>query len=89
MYCHTNDSCGPFVYLPVFVALAVDPGQVCTQPCLLKTFDIKTMRKEDAMFSAPFALSVTRNDYIHALVAYFDVSFNDAHKPVGFSTSPR
>jgi protein arginine N-methyltransferase 1 len=67
----------------------VDPKQVCSQPALLATFDIKTMRKEDATFAAPFSLTVTRNDYVHALVAYFDVEFGDCHKPVGFSTAPR
>lgn len=67
----------------------VDANQVCTQQCLLQTFDIKTMQKEDAAFKAPFKLTVTRNDYIHALVAFFDVSFDDCHKPLGFSTSPR
>ena len=69
--------------------LAVDQNQVCTQQCLLRTFDIKSMRKEDAAFTAPFKLTVTRNDYVHALVAFFDVSFDDCHKPIGFSTSPR
>lgn len=72
-----------------FYLFAVDPQQVNTAPCLLKTFDIKTMKKEDATFKAPFSLTVARDDYIHALVAYFDVSFNDCHKPVGFSTGPR
>jgi len=67
----------------------VDPSQVCTQSCLLKSFDIKTMKKEDATFDVPFSLALTRNDYVHAFVAYFDVSFNDCHKPIGFSTSPR
>ena len=38
---------------------------------------------------APFSLTVSRNDYAHALVAFFDVSFDDCHKPLGFSTSPR
>jgi protein arginine N-methyltransferase 1 len=67
----------------------VSPDQVCTQPCLLKTFDLKTMKKEDATFSADFKLPVMRNDYVHALVAYFDCDFNDSHKPMSFSTSPR
>ena len=70
-------------------SVAVEPGQICSQPAHVKTFDIKTMKKEDAMFSASFQLPVARKDYIHALVAYFDVMFNDCHKPVGFSTSPR
>jgi len=67
----------------------VAPDQVCTQSCLLKTFDLKTMKKEDAAFSADFKLPVMRNDYVHALVAYFDCDFNDSHKPMSFSTSPR
>lgn len=165
---------------PLRPLLAVDQNQVCTQQCLMRTFDIKTMRKEDAAFKvglgpagpdsvppsgagwlgaaaapgvgwvgsgvggrrfcaagraglgkavcklecgrrmadmwrrsptgaphslptrqqpslrrllpplqAPFSLTVSRNDYVHALVAFFDVSFDDCHKPVGFSTSPR
>lgn len=67
----------------------VDPEQICTNTCLLKSFDIKTMTKDDASFSCPYKLTVTRNDYIHALVAYFDVIFGDGHKPVAFSTGPR
>lgn len=34
----------------VKLVLAVDANQVCTQQCLLQTFDIKTMQKEDAAF---------------------------------------
>ena len=67
----------------------VSPDQVCTQPCLIKTFDLKTMKKEDAAFAAEFKLTSMRNDYVHALVAYFDCDFNDSHKPMSFSTSPR
>lgn len=47
------------------------------------------MKKEDTSFTAPFSLTFTRQDYAHAFVAYFDVAFNDAHKPLGFSTSPQ
>ena len=36
----------------------------------------------------PFKLVATRNDYVHALVAYFDVYFTACHKLVWFSTSP-
>jgi protein arginine N-methyltransferase 1 len=66
----------------------VDPNQVVTDDCLLSTFDIKAMSKQDATFSVPFSIQVQRNDYIHAFVAFFDVAFNDCHKPVCFSTSP-
>ncbi|KFM25389.1 putative protein arginine N-methyltransferase 1, partial [Auxenochlorella protothecoides] len=67
----------------------VDANQICTHACLLKTFDIKTMTKEDASFTANFALTTTRKDYVHALVAYFDIVFADCHKPIAFSTGPR
>ncbi len=44
------------------------------------------MEKGETSFEAPFRLVVQRNDYIHALVAYFDVGFTKGHKQVGFST---
>lgn len=40
----------------------------------------------DASFTVPFKLVAERDDYIHALVAYFDVSFTKCHKLMGFST---
>jgi hypothetical protein len=41
-----------------------------------------------ARAQVPFKLVATRNDYIHALVVYFDVYFTACHKLVWFSTSP-
>merc|ERR1711962_1009037 len=66
----------------------VDRNQIVTAPCLLKEIDIQTMKKEDIPFSAPFALKVKRNDYIQALVTYFDIDFSHSHKSIGFSTGP-
>lgn len=51
-----------------------------------QTMDISKMAAGDASFTAPFKLVAQRNDYIHALVAYFDVSFTKCHKLMGFST---
>lgn len=48
--------------------------------------DISKMDMTDASFTAPFKLVAERDDYIHALVAYFDVSFTRCHKLMGFST---
>ncbi|KAK1312062.1 putative protein arginine N-methyltransferase 1 [Acorus calamus] len=67
----------------------VDQNQIVTNSCLLKTMDISKMIPGDASFTAPFKLVAERNDYIHALVAYFDVSFTKCHKFTGFSTGPR
>jgi type I protein arginine methyltransferase len=66
----------------------VEPNQICSQHAVVATFDMKTMRKDDACFDATFNIPIVREDYVHALVSYFDVTFNDCHKPLGFSTSP-
>ncbi|XP_038981366.1 probable protein arginine N-methyltransferase 1 isoform X2 [Phoenix dactylifera] len=67
----------------------VDHNQIVTKCQLLKTMDISKMAPGDASFTAPFKLVAQRNDYIHALVAYFDVSFTKCHKLTGFSTGYR
>ena len=45
------------------------------------------MKVEELTFTAPFCLQVKRNDYVHALVAYFNIEFTRCHKRTGFSTS--
>lgn len=67
---------------------SVDNRQVMTSHCLLQEFDLQTVRVEDLSFTANFSLDATRNDYIHALVAYFTVEFSKCHKYCGFSTGP-
>ncbi|MCD7455322.1 Protein arginine N-methyltransferase 1 [Datura stramonium] len=67
----------------------VDQNQIVTNCQLLKTMDISKMTSGDASFTAPFKLVAERDDYIHALVAYFDVSFTKCHKLMGFSTGPK
>jgi protein arginine N-methyltransferase 1 len=63
--------------------------QIVTNTACVKTIDIMTMTRADCCIDAPFELRVTRNDYVHALVAYFDVHFTACHKPLGFSTGPK
>ncbi|GKA75947.1 probable protein arginine N-methyltransferase 1.2 [Tanacetum coccineum] len=67
----------------------VDPNQIVTNSVLLKSMNISKMTSGDASFTAPFKLVAERDDYIHALVAYFDVSFSVCHKMTGFSTGPK
>jgi protein arginine N-methyltransferase 1 len=66
----------------------VDIKAIVTDPCALKSIDLTTAKKEDLSFIAPFQLRATRNDYIHAFLAWFDITFSCAHKPVHFSTGP-
>ncbi|KAF7970694.1 hypothetical protein HWV62_23226 [Athelia sp. TMB] len=66
----------------------VELKAVVTDPCLIKHIDLLTAKKEDLTFEAPFALKATRNDYVHAFLAWFDISFECTHKKVKFSTGP-
>ncbi|EGO25741.1 hypothetical protein SERLADRAFT_466313 [Serpula lacrymans var. lacrymans S7.9] len=66
----------------------VELKSVNTNPCMIKKIDLLTAKKEDLAFSAPFSLTATRNDYIHAFLAWFDISFECTHKKVQFSTGP-
>lgn len=66
----------------------VDPKQLVTSPCLIKEVDLYVAKKEDLDFESPFRLTVKRNDFVQALVTYFNVDFSKCHKKIGFSTSP-
>ena len=66
----------------------VNPEQVCTTECAVLSIDLHTVALSDLTFSAPFTISAGRNDYVHALVAYFDCTFSACHTPVELSTSP-
>nr|XP_032521216.1 protein arginine N-methyltransferase 1 [Danaus plexippus plexippus] len=66
----------------------VDAKQVVTNSCLLKEIDLYTVKKEDLNFESKFHLQVRRNDFIQALVTFFNVEFTKSHKRLGFSTAP-
>ncbi|XP_045626045.1 protein arginine N-methyltransferase 1 isoform X3 [Procambarus clarkii] len=68
----------------------VEAKQVVTNSCLVKEVDLYTVKKEDLAFSTPFHLQVEvrRNDYVHALITYFNIEFSKCHKRTGFSTAP-
>jgi len=66
----------------------VNRHTVVTNNCLVKEFDIQHGRKEDIPFTSPFHLQIKRNDYIQALVTFFNVEFSRCHKKTWFSTGP-
>ncbi|KAF9963665.1 type I protein arginine N-methyltransferase Rmt1 [Modicella reniformis] len=66
----------------------VDSKAIVTNACAFKHIDILTIKKEDLDFKVPFTLTANRNDFIHAFISWFDISFDACHKPVNFSTSP-
>lgn len=59
----------------------------CTDELLRTSLNLPTIVSLPAQI--PFALTAVRNDYLHAVVAYFDITFGAGHKPVFFSTSPK
>ena len=61
---------------------------VVTDPCPLYRIDIKTVTKDELKYIRDFQIRARRDDYIHALMAWFDIEFNACHKPVKFSTGP-
>lgn len=67
----------------------VDPHQICASTECIWEADLMTVKKEDLIVNSGFTLKALRNDYVHALVAHFDVGFTLMHKPTWISTSPR
>lgn len=66
----------------------VDPKQVVSTPYQVKEVDLYTVQKADLDFESTFELVMKRNDFVQALVTYFNVEFSKCHKRLGFSTSP-
>ncbi|KAI9815333.1 MAG: type I protein arginine N-methyltransferase Rmt1 [Pycnora praestabilis] len=66
----------------------VEMKAVVTDPTPILTLDLYTVTAADLTFSSPFTLDVRRNDFVHALIAWFDIDFTACHKPIRFSTGP-
>lgn len=66
-----------------------DPKQVMSNSCNILDIDLYTVTKEELDFESDFKLIFNRDDYCHAVVSYFDVTFSKTHTKIGFSTGPR
>jgi len=66
----------------------VDENAIVTTPCCVLDINLKTCRREDLDFAAPFRIQLRRKDFLHAFIAWFDVYFGACHKPILFTTSP-
>jgi hypothetical protein len=63
-----------------------NPNQIISEPATVLDVDIYTVKKEDLDFSSKFELKINRDDYCHAVVAYFNVEFSKTHTKLKFST---
>ncbi|KAF2644654.1 S-adenosyl-L-methionine-dependent methyltransferase [Massarina eburnea CBS 473.64] len=66
----------------------VDIKAVVTDPSPIITLDLYTCTVADLSFKLPFSLKARRSDFIHAIIAWFDIEFSACHKPIRFSTGP-
>ncbi|KDN41666.1 putative HMT1-hnRNP arginine N-methyltransferase [Tilletiaria anomala UBC 951] len=66
----------------------VELRSVVCDPCAIKKLNLLTCKKEDLDFTGEFELKATRNDFVHAFLGWFDISFEACHKAVRFSTGP-
>jgi protein arginine N-methyltransferase 1 len=66
----------------------VELKTVVTDPAPVLTLDLYTCTVADLAFNVPLSLQVKRDDFVHALVSWFDIDFTACHKPIRFSTGP-
>ena len=66
----------------------VDIKTVVTDPTPVLVLDLYKCTTADLAFNVPFKLAVKRDDFIHALVSWFDIDFTACHKTIRFSTGP-
>jgi type I protein arginine methyltransferase len=66
----------------------VDVKALVTDPTAVITIDLHTVKTSDLAFTVPFQLLCRRDDFVHAIIAWFDIEFSAGHKPVRFSTGP-
>jgi len=66
----------------------VEAHSVVTDSHPVLTLDVMKAKATDTTFTSKFKLTASRNDMIHALVAYFDIHFTLGDNIVSFSTGP-
>ncbi|KAK2765598.1 type I protein arginine N-methyltransferase Rmt1 [Arachnomyces sp. PD_36] len=66
----------------------VDMKALVTDPCPVITIDLYTVTPGDLSFKVPYSLVARKSDFIHAVIAWFDIDFTACHKPIRFSTGP-
>ncbi|KAJ6141391.1 hypothetical protein N7470_009781 [Penicillium chermesinum] len=66
----------------------VEVKALVTDPCPIITFDLNTVTTADLAFKVPYEVTAKRSDFVHALIAWFDIEFSACHKPITFSTGP-
>eukprot|EP00916_Digyalum_oweni_P015942 GHVL01026161.1.p1 GENE.GHVL01026161.1~~GHVL01026161.1.p1 ORF type:complete len:351 (-),score=50.14 GHVL01026161.1:179-1231(-) len=85
---HFNFSCLKQSVMEEPIVDTVESQAVATDSCCILDLDLNTCTVDDLNFSRKFSIQLQRKDFLHALVAWFDVTFSTCHKPIHFTTSP-
>jgi len=67
---------------------SVNADAVVSTSSKILSLDLNTCKIEDLTFTSKFSCIGQRNDFVHALIAWFDITFSCCHKPIYFTTSP-
>lgn len=67
----------------------VNGDALLSDVCPILDIDLTKVTKEELSFSSTFQVTAFRQDFCHALVAYFDCTFSRSHKKIAFSTGPK
>lgn len=66
-----------------------DAEQVCSDSVKILDIDLYTVTAEELDFASDFEITMARNDYVHALVGYFNTDFSKTHNKIRLPTGPK
>jgi len=66
----------------------VESKTIVSKSACVYTLDLYTIKVEELEFESNFNIEFDKDDYVHALISWFDIEFNSCTHPVRFSTSP-
>ena len=67
----------------------VEPQQLATTACPIFKANIQTVKLHQTEFVSSYILKAERTDYIHAVIAWFDVEFTHGSEKLTLTTDPR
>jgi len=66
----------------------VESKAIVSESSKVYEVDLKTCTINDLDFKVDYEITFLRDDYVHALIAWFDIEFSSCPHPVTFSTGP-
>jgi type I protein arginine methyltransferase len=67
----------------------VPAESIISTSCPVYCVDLNCVQMEDVGFVNSYTIQFTRKEFMHGLVAWFEVEFAQCHRPIVINTSPR